>query len=174
MKKNYLLILCFALLLAACNTEKKEINGITKTQLSAFTDTVKLDTFKVVLSGDNSKTANLVFTITSYKGKEIYRTTIKATDLLASYLNEKDAKKETEKIKFLTNEVTYFFDDEHFMVPAVAENENPDQNAPDKAFYQELKTTQLNGFNYRIGNDVKLYIAWSEKEQKVKIYYKCC
>lgn len=174
MKKNFLLIACCILLLMACNNKKKELNGITKTQLEAFTDTVKLDTFKVVLNGDHPKDAKLIFTITSFKGKEIYRTEIKAKDLFASYLNEKDSKKDEEKIKFLTNEVTYFFDEEHFMFPAVAENENPDKNSPDKAFYQELKETKLNGFNYRIGNEVKIYIAWSAKEQKVKIYYKCC
>ena len=75
-------------------------------------------------------------------------------------------------MKFLKNEVQYFFEEEHFLEPAVMPNEQPDKNVPDKIFYEELKHTQLNGFNYRLAKEAKIYIAWSEKEQKVKVYYK--
>ena len=83
-------------------------------------------------------------------------------------------KKESDKIKFLKEEISYFFDDRHFLEPAVTENEQSDKNVPDKNFYNELKQTGLNGFDYRLGKDEKIYIAWSVKDQKVKIYYKCC
>ncbi|WP_379090983.1 hypothetical protein [Pedobacter sp. UC225_65] len=99
---------------------------------------------------------------------------IKADELLKSYLASAELKKEEEKVKFLNDEINYFFDEQHFLIPAVTEQEQPDNNVPDKEFYNELKKTMLNGFDYRLGKDTKIYIAWSVKEQKVKVYYKCC
>ncbi|WP_182921678.1 hypothetical protein [Pedobacter planticolens] len=154
--------------------EKKVAVNIEKIALQAFTDTVQLDTFKIVLKGTESKNMSLLFIITSHKGVQIYKKEIKAEELLKSYLASADLKKEDEKIKFLNDEVNFFFEQEHFLIPAITEQEKPDNNTPDKAFYEELKASKLNGFDYRLGKDTKVYIAWSAKEQKVKIYYKCC
>ena len=114
------------------------------------------------------------FTITSYQGKEIYKQEIKASELLKNYIATAELKKEADKLKFLKEEIAYFFDERHFLEPAVTENESPDKNVPDLSFYQELKKSNLNGFEYRLAKDHNVYIAWSVKEQKVKIYYKCC
>lgn len=145
-----------------------ELAPIEKTTTSPFTDTLKLDTFKVSWQGTTAKGSTLVFKIISYKGEEIYKTSIKADELLKANEN---LKTERDKVKFLKNEVEYFFEEEHFLFPAVMPNEQPDKNVPDKAFYEELKQTQLNGFNYRLGREAKVYIAWSKKENKVKAYY---
>lgn len=180
MNYKYFPYLFLIFIFIACNSnnsneaEKNSNKPIKKTSLQAFSDTVKLDTFNIELRGKKSDNMELVFNIVSYKGVEIYKKVIKADELLKSYLASQDLKKETEKVKFLQNEVNFFFDDEHFLVPAVTPEEVPDHNVPDKAFYDELKQTQFNGFDYRLGKDVKIYIAWSEKEQKVKIYYRCC
>ncbi|MFD0941465.1 hypothetical protein [Pedobacter boryungensis] len=169
-----ILFLAFAITGCTSKNEKKAPVNIEKTALQAFTDTVQLDTFKIVLKGDESKNMSLLFTITSYKGVQIYKKEIKAEELLKSYLASADLKKEDEKIKFLNDEVNFFFEEEHFLIPAITEQEKPDNNTPDKAFYEELKGSKLNGFDYRLGKDTKIYIAWSAKDQKVKIYYKCC
>lgn len=162
-----IVIIC-SIFFAACSSKPTtEITAVEKTTTTPFTDTVKLDTFKVSLQGITSKNSSLSFKIISYKGKEIYQTSIKVDELLTENL-----KTESDKIKFLKNEVQYFFEEEHFLWPAVMPNEHPDKNVPDTAFYKELKYTKLNGFNYRIGKEAKIYIAWSEKEQKVKVYYK--
>lgn len=176
MKSSYLPLLALLLLFAACNSTPSKETAIDteKTALQAFSDTVKLDTFRIALKGKTAKDMSLFFTITSYKGIQIYKQEIKADELLKSYLASADLKKEAEKIKFLNDELDYFFDEQHFLIPAVTEQEQPDNNVPDPAFYNELKQTMLNGFDYRLGKDTKIYIAWSVKEQKVKAYYKCC
>lgn len=174
MKQSYLLFLIILLSFAACKSEKK-VEAITeKTKLLAFTDTVKLDTFKITLTGKKSAEMLLKFTIKNFKGTEIYNKEIKATDLLKSYLASEDLKKENDKIKFLNEQINVFFDEEHFLVPAITEDQQLDNNTPDKDFYQELKQTQLNGFYYSLGKDKSIYIAWSIKDQKVKVYYHCC
>lgn len=176
MKSFPLSLLFVAFVITSCTSknEKKAAVNIEKTALQSFTDTAQLDTFKIALKGTESKNMSLLFTITSYKGAQVYKKEIKAEELLKSYLASADLKKEEEKIKFLEDEVNFFLDEEHFLMPAITEQEKPDNNTPDKAFYEELKTNKLNGFDYRLGKDTKIYIAWSAKDQKVKIYYKCC
>ena len=158
----------------ACNStstteSKADLATLEKTTTSPFTDTAKLDTFKVSWQGTVAKGSSILFKIISYTGQEVYKTSIKADELLKANEN---LKKEADKLKFLKNEVTYFFDEEHFLLPAVLPTEKPDKNVPDKNFYEELKHTRLNGFNYRLGKEAKVYIAWSTKENKVKVYYK--
>jgi len=174
MKRTYLLLLFVTVAFASCSNENK-VDAITeKTSLQAFTDTVKLDTFKLTLTGKKSDDMVLKFTINNYEGVEIYNKEIKATDLLKSYLASEDLKKENDKITFINEQIDVFFNEEHFLVPAITEDQKLDDNTPDKAFYEELKQTQLNGFYYSLGKDKSIYIAWSNKDKKVKVYYQCC
>ncbi|TKC09990.1 hypothetical protein FA048_07215 [Pedobacter polaris] len=174
MKQSYLLLLFAFLAFTSCNTEKK-VDPITeKTKLQAFTDTVNLDTFKLTLTGKKSSDMVLNFTITNFKGSQIYHKQIKTAELLKSYLASEDLKKENDKIKFINEQINVFFEEEHFLEPAITEDQELDNNTPDKAFYDELKQTKLNGFYYSLGKDKSIYIAWSTKNNQVKIYYKCC
>jgi len=178
MKKVIFATLSTIGLLYACNSPNsnkvENSEELQKTAIFAFSDKVKLDTFKVVLIGNNSKDMQLLFTVKSFEGKEIYRDEIKTNELLKNYLATAEMKKENDKIKFLKEEIAFFFEDHHFLEPAVMPDEQPDKNVPDKSFYNELKQSGLNGFDYRLGKDNNIYIAWSAKEQKVKVYYKCC
>jgi hypothetical protein len=174
MKFPLSLLLFCAFSIAACNSKSNKSQNVEKTKLQAFTDTVQLDTFKIALVGDEIKDMKLLFTITTKNGEQVYKKEILADELLKSYLATADLKNEEKKIKFLNDEVNFFFEDEHFLIPAITQQEKPDNNTPDKAFYEELKASQLNGFSYRLGKDTNVYIAWSAKDKKVKIYYKCC
>lgn len=174
MKNIGFLALIAIFLFSACNSQpsssgSSDLGNIENTTTTPFTDTIKLDTFKVALQGKTSKESALVFKIISHEGKEIYSANIKADELVKE--NTK-LKTENDKMNFLKKEVQYFFEEEHFLWPAVMPTEKADSNVPDKDFYNELKQTQLNGFNYRLGKEAKVYIAWSIKENKVKVYYK--
>jgi hypothetical protein len=50
-------------------------------------------------------------------------------------------------------------------------DEKSDNNVPDKKFYEELKQSALNGFEFRTGDEQKQYIAWSKKGNRVSMYY---
>lgn len=179
MKLPGLLLLFAVLFFAACNSNSSKNEGETaisqqKTALLAFTDTVKQDTFKVSLKGNKLNEMVLMFTITTPNGEQIYRREITSKALLTNYLTKNNSKSEADQIKFLKDQVNYFFDEEHYLVPAITEQEQADKNAPDKTFYVALKKSQLNGFSYLVGNETKEYIGWSPEEKKVKIYYICC
>ncbi|WEK20955.1 MAG: hypothetical protein P0Y49_07365 [Candidatus Pedobacter colombiensis] len=174
--KNYLIpILLILGFLNAC-TSGHETKGSAENHLvlKPFSDSVKVDTFKVALTGETLKDMAIQFTITAHDGKLIYNKDFKAADLIDNYKSTVDLKKERSQMDFIMNEYKLFLDDENFLEPAVTENENPDQYTPDKTFYNELKQSALNGFKYRTGKETSVYIAWSEKEKKVKPYYNCC
>jgi hypothetical protein len=176
MKNTFYLAFFAFFIFSACNSNPLSessslLTEVENTAAMPFTDTLKVDSFKVIMKGTTLKNSVLLFTIKSYNGKEIYKASIKSTDIV---ITNSAIKTEADQIKYLQNEVKYFFDEEHFLMPAVIPTEKADQNVPDKVFYEELKQTKLNGFSYRIGKEAKIYIAWSVKEQKVKVYYKCC
>lgn len=176
--KNRYTVLIALLLLAACNSSNEDNqhsqSNKFKTVVRSFSDTVALDTFRIVLQGQRPKDMELVFSITAPGGSQIYTKTLKATALLDNYKETVDLNKKKQQIQFMEQELELFFDDENFIEPAVTESEEPDENMPDKGFFEELKKSSLNGFQYRLGKESKVYIAWSEKDKKVKVYYQCC
>ena len=181
-KSNYLLILLLPFVFNACtsNQKKEEVDEATLIKnassmvTKSFSDLNKLDTFRLNLSGTKPKEMTLTFIITNYKGKEIYHKVLKGKELLGSTDPNVDLRKEKDQIRFLTTIASQFFNEDNFLEPAVMPNDKPDNYAPDKAFYDELKATKLNGFKYRLGKENNIYIAWDEKQQRVKIYYNCC
>lgn len=178
MKHILLCLFALTVLLTAC-TSPSEKNSNTspanlKTTVQSFSDTVKMDTFKVVLEGKKPKDMMLIFSITAYDGKEIYKQELKARDLIDNYKETIDLSKENSQREFIADEFNLFFDEENFLWPALTAEQTPDKYAQDKAFFQELQQSNLNGFKYRVSKETNVYIAWSEAEKKVKVYYKCC
>lgn len=180
MKLNALLLFICIISLASCSSDPKtqtpkvEVNEQVNQIVKPFSDLEKLDTFRVVLTGTKPKDMVLKFSITAYNGQQIYSQNFEGKALVDLYQQTVDLKKEDKQIAFLQQELKMFFEDENFLEPAVTETEEPDQFVPDKGFFAELKESGLNGFKYRMGQEDKVYIAWSAREHKVKVYYKCC
>ncbi|KRT13769.1 hypothetical protein ASU31_22710 [Pedobacter ginsenosidimutans] len=180
MKRKSIPLLLLAIIFFACNSNgKKEANAIEFKNVNqrlakSFSDLKRLDTFKIELTGRKPEEMVLNFTIKNADGKEIYNTKIKGTELLGSTDPNVDLSKEKDQIIFLKTIADDFFSDDNFLEPAVMPEDKADNYTPDKALYEELKKSGLNGFKYRLGKENNIYIAWSEKEQKVKIYYNCC
>lgn len=181
MKKHYTYLLLFLCVLAACkggktkaSAEDLKSNLKGQTVVKAFSDTLLLDTFKVVLKGEKPADMTMHFTIMAHDGKLIYQKDFKATDLLKNYAATLDLKKEGKQLEFMQQELKLFLDEENFLEPAVTENETPDENTSDKDFYNELKRSGHNGFKYRLSNETEVYIAWSALKKQVLPYYSCC
>lgn len=178
MKLLRLLLLLPFFSLVGCNSEDGkgtvQIVGIKNQVVRNFSDSLDADTFTVKVIGSSLDSQKLDFRIINSKGKEIYHVDIASSSLLKNYDATIDLKKQKNQASFLKSEVDRFFDEENFMEPAITESETPDKNVPDLAFYDELKSSGLNGFFYRLGKEDKIYIGWSAKDHKVKPYYKCC
>ncbi|TDG35927.1 hypothetical protein EZJ43_11280 [Pedobacter changchengzhani] len=179
MRKTIFLLFTAAVLFTACQTDKKkgesvEFKNVNSSITQSFSNLKTLDTFKIELTGRKPEDMVLTFTITTDKGLEIYNTKIKGTELLGSTDPNVDLRKEKDQIIFIKTIASEFFGEDDFLEPAVMPEDKADNYVPDKAFYEALKKSGLNGFKYRLGKENNIYIAWSEKEQKVKIYYNCC
>lgn len=180
MKKTHLIIFITIISIAACtNNNKKvadsiEFKNVNSSITKSFSDLKTLDTFKIELTGRKPEDMVLNFTIKNAKGIEIYNAKLKGTELLGSTDPNIDLSKEKDQIIFLKTIANDFFSDDNFLEPAVMPDDKADNYTPDKALYEELKKSELNGFKYRLGKENNIYIAWSEQEQKVKIYYNCC
>jgi len=178
MKKLYTNLFVLALLLGSCNPSDPNTESLqppkSTTTLRSFTDTARLDTFKLVLMGSKPKNMELVFTITPQGEKPVYTKILKAKELIDNYKEGLDLGREKKQIKFIEQELALFFSEENFLEPAVTENQEADKNTPDKKFFTELQRSALNGFQYRTGKESTVYIAWSAAERKVKPYYECC
>lgn len=179
MRKLLLLIIISTLFVACQPGDKAKNNAINFKNVNqqitkSFSDLNTQDTFKIELTGRRPENIMLIFNIKRADGKEIYNVKLKGTDLLGSTDPNVDLSKEKEQIAFLKTIADNFFLEDNFLEPAVMPSDKPDNYVPDKAFYEELKKSRLNGFKYRLGKESNVYIAWSEKDQKVKVYYNCC
>jgi len=177
MKIFKLPLIALLLFLAGCTStpnSKNDNDPLVKTLVKSFSDSTTLDTFEVTLTGKKPKDMLLTFKIKTSDGREIYQQVLKASALIKNYKETLDLGKEKMQHDFMLQELNFFLDEENFLEPAVTAEEEPDQYTPDRAFYEELKGTNINGFKYRISKETKIYIAWSEKDKLVKIYYQCC
>lgn len=180
MKRISTILLLSTIAFLACKSNKKEDKGaiefknVNQSMTKSFSDLKRLDTFKIELTGRKPEEMVLNFTIKNADGKEIYNAKIKGTELLSNTDPNVDLSKEKDQVIFLKTIADDFFSDDNFLEPAVMPEDKADKYTPDKALYEELKKSGLNGFKYRLGKENNIYIAWSEKEQKVKIYYNCC
>lgn len=180
MLKLSLYIFTCLMLLSSCqsNDKKKaesiEFKNVNSNIVKSFSDLKTPDTFKIELTGRKPEDIVLNFTIKNTKGKEIYNVKLKGTELVSNTDPNIDLSKEKDQLIFLKTIANDFFSEDNFLEPAVMPDDKADNNTPDKPLYEELKKSGLNGFKYRLGKENNVYIAWSEKEQKVKVYYKCC
>lgn len=180
MKKTLYLLICSIGLLVACqndNSDKSsaiEFKNVNQVFTKSFSNLKTVDTFKIELSGKKAADIILHFTIKNAAGQEIYSEDLKGKDLVDNTDPNVDLSKEKAQLIYLKTIASDFFAEDNFLEPAVMPDDKADNNAPDKALYEELKKSGLNGFKYRLGKESNLYIAWSEKEQKIKVYYKCC
>ncbi|RZL25247.1 MAG: hypothetical protein EOO96_23095 [Pedobacter sp.] len=175
-----MLLLFCTLIITACSqgdknkTDSIEFKNVNSSIAKSFSDLNSQDTFQIELTGRKPEEMVLNFTIKNAKGLEIYNTKLKGTELVGNTDPNIDLSKEKDQIIFLKTIANDFFSDDNFLEPAVLPDDKADNNTPDKQLYDELKKSGLNGFKYRLGKENNVYIAWSEKDKKVKIYYKCC
>ncbi|WP_421943884.1 hypothetical protein [Pedobacter sp.] len=180
MKKSFYIILLGICIMASCQNDKTdkgssiEFKNVNQVLTKSFSNLNTLDTFKIELTGRKANDIVLHFTIKNGEGLEIFSEDLKGTDLVQNTDPNIDLSKEKDQVIYLKTIANDFFAEDNFLEPAVMPDDKADNNTPDKALYEDLKKSALNGFKYRLGKDSNLYIAWSEKDKKVKVYYKCC
>ncbi len=178
MKQALLKLFVITMLFSACQSSTEdEINSKApslKTTRFHFSDSLTMDTFSVELSGSKPKDMLLTFKITTAAGNEIYKKLFKAKELIDNYKETVDLSKSKSQRNFILEEFNQFLDEDNLLEPAIMPDQQPDKYSPDRDFFLELQESQLPGFKFRSTKETKIYIGWSSKTSKVKVYYKCC
>ena len=150
------------------NNGKKDIL-IRNSTLHAFSDPIKKDTFQVEVSGKSLLDGLVYFKIISFSGNEIYKISFNANDLIGYGLSNNPTNKEKEK--FIKDRINKFFNKDNFMIPAIKNTDEYDQDFSDKDIWLDIKSDPLAiGFYYLIGEEDNRIIAFSKKHKKVVMY----
>ncbi len=144
--------------------------------LHAFSDPLKKDEFRIVITGKSLLKGKVLFTITSPEGKTLLKEEFEANFLLNyDFTGNIHSKKETDA--FITKRINEFFSEDRFSVPAIKEDEIFEDQSYyiDRETWDEVKANkQAIGFYYLLGAEDGRHIAFSKKKGKVVMVYNCC
>lgn len=109
--KNYLIpiLLVFGILSSCTSGHETTSSAENHIVLKPFSDSIKIDTFKVALKGDAVKDMTIQFSITAYDGKLIYSKDFKAKDLIDNYKSTVDLKKNAIRWTLSWMNISYFW-----------------------------------------------------------------
>lgn len=154
--------------------KQKPLNIICRNTIThPFSNTEYPDTFKIWIQDDSLLKSNVHFEIINYAGVKIYSTEFQSL-LLLNYKIGPEAN-DSEKEQFIKKRLRNFFSEDNFMSPAIKAGESFDQDYSDKVIWEEIRHNKNSvGFTYLIGEEDRRSIAYSKKQKKAVIYFKCC
>jgi hypothetical protein len=181
-KAVYLLLL-LTILISACNSDQKKLIVqkekrlhkvsvsdtskilLSNTYLHAFSDEVKKDTFKLILTGTSILQGKLTFRIINFENKEIYTDKFNAIDLLTDLEDVTPTKQQ--KLDTFKTRFNHFFD-HAFPVPAINPRQPLDSDYVDIKIQRDIQSdTSAIGFVYAYGYEGVYEIAWSKRKKRV-------
>jgi hypothetical protein len=141
---------------------------LSETKLHVFSDTVKKDTFKLLLKGKTIKDGKGLFEIVSFDHKRIYSEQFQAVDLLGDLIDFPLTDRQKEDT--ITYRFRNFFLNENFTTPALNKSEVLDTDYVKKEDFEDIKPdASSTGFIYALGYEGFAEIAWSKKRKKVVV-----
>lgn len=163
-------------------TENQELKTATNTDSilieqrasHEFSQIGKKDKFYICIRGASITKGQVLFTITSYDGKEILRKEFPSCYLMNyGFIGDLESGKEREI--YMINRIREFFKEENFYAPAIKEDEAFNKDFSDKEIWTEIKSDSTAiGFYYLVGEEDGRKIAFSKKKNKIVMYFNCC
>lgn len=140
----------------------------------SFSDPHHKDSFSIVLSTPDSLiNGQVVFTITRYDGKEIFREEFSARRLLTYSISQPASGDDVEV--FLRNRIVTFFITENFITPAISSEEEFHADYADETIWRAVKNDpDAIGFYYLLGEEDGRRIAYASSLGRVVQYFNCC
>ncbi|HEY0899721.1 MAG TPA: hypothetical protein VGD90_10315 [Sphingobacteriaceae bacterium] len=192
MKK--LIPLFLALLITACDQKRPQQSSVeppaakkesapdrlfSLEKTHVFSDPSALDTFKLDVTGKDVLTATIQFRIISPAGTEIYNEQFTGNYLIDYEIMEgvEDPQIITDSTRrvYIQNRLKQFFDVKNFRKPAIKTDARYEDQNTSRELFDELKANpEAWSFYYLLGKEDGRYIAWSEKFQRVMMFYNCC
>lgn len=133
------------------------------------------DLFQLEVKGSDLLHAEVFFTITSSGNRSIYNISFHSIDLINPDLPAGIDAPKKDQIAFIENRIRTFFDETNFRIPAIAANQEFDEEYSDKQIWDEIKNDKTAiGFYYLLGEEDGRQIAYSKRQKKVVLYFNCC
>ncbi|MBK0404968.1 hypothetical protein I5M27_18430 [Adhaeribacter sp. BT258] len=139
-----------------------------------FSNNQSPDIFRLILKGKDLVNAEATFSITNSFGREIFKETFPASDLIGYEITVENPSiiKKEEVIKKRANE---FFIEKNFLNPAISPKEEFDEDYAEETIWKDIKMDRTAiGFFYLLGEEGLSWIAYSKKTGKVVMYRTCC
>jgi hypothetical protein len=159
------------ILLASCADKAPLLMCERKVTFSSSSDP---DLFTLVGRGNDTLSASMTFSVISRQGDTLWKDTFPSTDLIGYGLIDTDEHTVTsgERMAYIGQRVSHFFDDVEFSIPAIPENETDDPISPGNAIWKDIRLdTKAVGFHYLIGEENNRCIAYA-KTKKVVVEYR--
>lgn len=151
----------------------------TREQLHSFSHPGRKDTFRLEVLGKDYLRARVRLRIISWAGKLIYDEQFDSNFLIDYGILEEteDDTAITDSIRsaYIQKRLATFFDEKNFRQPAIAATASYDGYYASERLFKELKKNRdAIAFYYLLGKEDGRYIAWSQENQRVMLFYNCC
>lgn len=139
-----------------------------------FSDPLEEDVFSIKIIGNSLIKAEVLFTIMSKSGDEIYSARFPSVNLLG-YAFSYEEGTVSEKESYIKQKVLNFFSEENFTYPAIKDDDIFDQDYSNKQIWNDIKSdNQSIGFCYRVSGGYYRKIAYSKTKKQTVVYFECC
>ena len=140
----------------------------------SFSQIDKNDEFYICIKGKSIVEGKMIFKIIKSDGIVILNEEFPSY-LLIGYGFEGDMNSVKDKEDYIKSRISYFFNEDKFIQPAIQPGESFDEDYSDKEIWDDIKSDQTSiGFSYLIGEDDGRMISFSKKKGKVVMYFNCC
>ncbi len=143
--------------------------------LQFFSNPDSKDKFRLHMKGDNILTSDIKLEIITSTGEIIFTHDIKAVDLIGYGLLNIDSPSVEQKENYILKRFYNFLDESNFLSPAIASDEELDDDYFKAEYFEEIKEqTESVSFYYLLGEEYMRRITFLRKEKKVVEYWSCC
>ena len=139
-----------------------------------FSDPKHEDELSISIIGQSIVDGTAIFSIKTHNGRMIHHEEFPARDLIGYGLIGEEATV-AKMEQYIKKRVDDFFIEDHFSNPAIAADEEMDEDYSDPEVWNDIKSDQSAiGFYYHVGEEAGCQIAYSKKQRKTRIYFCCC
>lgn len=140
-----------------------------------FSNSNSKDIFNLHLSGENIMSSKIEFKIITTTGDTIFNHLFKSEDLIGYGLIGVENPTIKQKQDYILKRFYTFLDESNIQSPAIAKNEELDNDYYDEKYFEIIKNqSYCVSFYYLLGEEYMRQITYLKSENKVIEFWSCC
>ena len=143
-----------------------------KNALCNFSSSIKKDSFKIIVVGESFAKGDFGFQIKNDSGRLLFNETYPSISLLGYDFIKTDS---TDTTDYMIRRIEGFFDQYHFIKPAISPDDKFNAKYSNKDIWNEIKSDKRAiGFRFLVGNRDGHQIVYSKRYGSAVLYFRCC